>query len=65
MSWGGVSKPREEFKHIDLSCLMEETALLIREIWADIVESDFLKAFLEHPSLKVLKKTELSWSKED
>lgn len=44
---------------------MEETALLIREIWSDIVESDFPKAFLEHPSLKVLKETKLSWSKED
>lgn len=34
----------------------EEPALLIQEIWADTVESDFLKDFLEHPSLKVLKK---------
>lgn len=34
----------------------EEPALLIQEIWADTLESDFLKAFLEHPSLKVLKK---------
>lgn len=43
----------------------EEPALLIQEIWADTVESDFLKAFLEHPSLKVLKETKLSWSKRD
>lgn len=43
----------------------EEPALLIQEIWADTVESDFLKAFLEHPSLKILKETKLSWSKRD
>lgn len=50
---------------VELSCLTKETALLIWEIWADRAESDFLKAFLEHLSLKVLKETKLSWSKED